>query len=111
MLRTRDKATGKRLNDRPSTSVASHLSWRQAGWDARLGLQYTGSQDSYGNRLPAYTLWNASLGRAWKLNATQSLTLRAGLENLGNVRLAEKSPNFGYAEQGRRVFVTARLDF
>ena len=46
-----------------------------------------------------------------KLGATQSLNLRAGLENLGNVRLAEKSPNFGYAELGRRVFVSARLDF
>ncbi len=111
LLRTRDKTTGQRLNDRPSTSVASHLAWRAAGWDARLGLQYTGSQDSSGYRLPAYTLWNASVGRAWKLNATQSLNLRAGLENMGDVRLAEKSPNFGYAEQGRRVFVTARLDF
>lgn len=111
LLRTRDKATGKRLNDRPSTSVASHLAWRQAGWDARAGLQYTGSQHSYGNRLPAYTLFNASVGRAVKLSATQSLSLRAGLENLGNVRLAEKSPNFGYAELGRRVFVSARLDF
>ena len=30
---------------------------------------------------------------------------------LGNLRLAEKSPNFGYAEQGRRVFLSARLDF
>ena len=111
LLHTRDKATGKRLNDRPTTSVASHLAWRAAGWDTRLGLQYTGGQESYGNKLPAYTLWNASLGRAWKLNATQSLNLRAGLENLGNVRLAEKSPNFGYAELGRRVFVSARLDF
>jgi len=39
------------------------------------------------------------------------LNLRAGLENLGDLRLAEKSPAFGYAEQGRRVFVSARLDF
>ncbi|WP_404302494.1 TonB-dependent receptor plug domain-containing protein [Alicycliphilus denitrificans] len=111
LLHTRDKTTGQRLNDRPRASVASHLAWRAVGWDARLGLQHTGGQDSSGYRLPAYTLWNASLGRAWKLNATQSLQFRAGLENLGNARLAEKSPNFGYAEQGRRVFLSARLDF
>ncbi len=35
---------------------------------------------------------------------------RAG-EPFGNVRLAEKSPAFGYAEQGRRVFASARLEF
>lgn len=111
LLRTRDKATGKRLNDRPTTSVASHLAWRQGGWDARVGLQYTGTQESYGNKLPAYTLFNASVGHVVRINATQHLNLRAGLENLGNVRLAQKSPNFGYAELGRRVFVSARLDF
>ncbi len=111
VLHTRDKTTGKRLNDRPTTSVASHLAWRVDGWDLRLGLQHTGSQESYGNKLPAYTLWNASVGRVWKLGGTQSLNVRAGLENMGNVRLAEKSPNFGYAEQGRRVFLSARLDF
>lgn len=111
LLHTRDKTTGKALNDRPRSSLASHLAWRQGGWDARAGLQYTGSQESYGNKLPAYTLFNVSAGRAIKLNATQSLNLRAGLENLGNVRLAEKSTNFGYAELGRRAFVSARLDF
>jgi outer membrane receptor for ferrienterochelin and colicins len=111
LLRTRDKATGKRLNDRPTASVASHLDWRVAGWNARLGLQYTGSQNSSGGKLPSYTLFDVSAGRAWKLGATQSLNLRVGLENLGDVRLAEKSPSFGYAEQGRRVFVSARLDF
>lgn len=111
LLRTRDKATGERLSDRPDTSVASRLAWRVAGWDAQLGAEYTGSQTSSGQRLPAYTLWNASVGRAWALGAHQRLNLRAGLENLGDLRLAEKSPAFGYAEQGRRVFVSARLDF
>ena len=111
LLRTRDKATGERLSDRPDTSVASRLAWRVAGWDAQLGAEYTGRQTSSGQRLPAYTLWNASVGRAWALGAHQRLNLRAGLENLGDLRLAEKSPAFGYAEQGRRVFVSARLDF
>ena len=111
LLHTRDKSTGKALNDRPRSSLASHLAWHQSGWDARVGLQYTGRQESYGNQLPAYTLVNLSAGRVIKLGATQGLNLRAGLENLGNVRLAEKSPNFGYAELGRRVFVSARLDF
>jgi outer membrane receptor for ferrienterochelin and colicins len=111
LLHTRDKATGQKLSDRPDTSVASRLAWRVARWDAQLGAEYTGRQTSSGERLPAYTLWNASVGTSWALGGTQRLNLRAGLENLGNLRLAEKSPAFGYAEQGRRAFVTARLDF
>ena len=111
LLRTRDKATGERLSDRPGASVASRLVWRVAQWDAQLGLEHTGHQASSGTRLPAYTLWNASVGRAWRFGSGQRLNLRAGLENLGDLRLAGKSPAFGYAEQGRRVFVNARLDF
>ena len=39
------------------------------------------------------------------------LHLRAGLDNLTNLRLAEKSADFGWAERGRRLFVNARVDF
>jgi len=111
LLRTRDKTTGEALSDRPRTSASSRLAWRVAGWQAQLGLDYTGSQTSSGERLPAYTLWNASLGRAWSVGGGRTLHLRTGLQNIGDLRLAEKSPGFGYAEQGRRLFVNARLDF
>jgi len=111
LLRTRDKTTGERLSDRPNNRTVARLVWRAGIWDAQLGSEYTGSQRSTGQRLPAYTLWNISGGAAWKLGSTQRLSARAGVENLGNVRLAEKSSAFGYAEQGRRVFVVARMDF
>ena len=62
-------------------------------------------------KLPAYTLWNASVGRAWKLGGERQLHLSTGIQNLGNVRMQEESPNFGWAEQGRRFFVNARMDF
>lgn len=110
-LRTRDKATGKQLSDRPRTSFTSRLSWRVAHWTAQVEAEYTGSQISSSARLPAYTLWNASVGRMWNLGDDRKLHLRAGLQNMGDLRLAEKSPAFGYAEQGRRVFVSGRLDF
>ena len=45
------------------------------------------------------------------LGDTRALVLRAGLENIGNVNLAEKSEHFGYAERARRLFVSARVDF
>ena len=50
-------------------------------------------------------------GRAWSVGDGRTLHLRTGLQNIGNLRLADKSPSFGYAEQGRRLFVNARLDF
>lgn len=108
LLKTRDKATGKALEDRPKTTLASRLDWRAGdGWSARAGLEYTGSQTSAGLDLPGYTLWNASVGK--KLG--QTFSVRAGINNLTDVRLAEKSPNFGYAESGRTLFATLRADF
>jgi len=111
LLHTRDKTTGERLSDRPNHRTTSRLAWRSGTWDAQLGTEYTGNQRSAGQRLPAYTLWNASVGTFWPWGSEQRLSLRAGVENLGNLRLAEKSPAFGYAEQGRRAFVVARVDF
>lgn len=113
LLHTRDKSTGKKLADRPSSSLTSRLEWKgQEGWSARLTGEFTGSQTGTdGAALPAYALWSASVGKQFALDAHRKLVLRAGLENIGNVNLAEKSESFGYAERARRVFVTARVDF
>ena len=113
LLHTRDKSTGKKLADRPSTSLTSRLEWQGSeGWSARLSGEFTGSQTGTdGAALPSYALWSASVGRQLPLGERRKLVLRAGLENIGNVHLAEKSEHFGYAERARRVFVTARVDF
>ena len=113
LLHTRDKSTGKKLADRPSTSLTSRLEWQgQQGWSARLTGEFTGSQTATdGSNLPSYALWSASVGKQFALDAQRKVVLRAGLENIGNVHLAEKSENFGYAERARRVFVSARVDF
>ena len=39
------------------------------------------------------------------------LSWRAGVDNIGNVRLAEKAADFGYAIRGRTYFVNLRADF
>lgn len=111
LLRTRDKSTGRALQDRPNTSFTTRLDWKAGGWNTQLAAEYTGSQTSANLPLPAYTLWHLSTGHAWQLGDGRSLHLRTGVQNLGNVRLANESPNFGYAEQGRRLFVNARVDF
>ena len=113
LLNTRDKTTGKRLADRPSSSLTSRLEWKDAtGWSARVGAEFIGSQTATdGAALPSYALWSASVGKQIALDAQRKLVLRAGLENIGNVNLAEKSEHFGYAERARRLFVSARVDF
>ena len=110
-LHTRDKTTGQQLNDRPRVAWNSTLVWQVQQWRTQLGAETTGKQQSASGKLPAYTLWNASVGRAWKLGGERQLHLSTGIQNLGNVRMQEESPNFGWAEQGRRFFVNARMDF
>ncbi len=70
-------------------------------------MQRTGTQYSASGELPAYALWNASVGKSLGAHCE----LRLALENLGNVRLAEKSPLFGYAERRRTVSVDLRVSF
>ena len=113
LLNTRDKTTGKRLADRPSSSLTSRLEWKDAtGWSARVGAEFIGSQTATdGAALPSYALWSASVGKQIALDGERKLVLRAGLENIGNVNLAEKSASFGYAERARRLFVSARVEF
>lgn len=107
-LHTKNEATGKELEDRPGITIASQLDWTIGhGWNARGAAEYYGTQTSAGEHLPAYALLNASIGK--RLDKTFSL--RAGINNLTDVRLADKSPNFGYAELGRNAFVTVRADF
>ncbi|MBP6754084.1 MAG: TonB-dependent receptor, partial [Alicycliphilus sp.] len=113
LLNTRDKTTGQKLADRPSSSLTSRLEWKDAtGWSARVSAEFIGSQTATGGgALPSYALWSASVGKRIALEAQRTLVLRAGLENIGNVNLAEKSENFGYAERARRLFASARVDF
>ena len=109
LLTTKDGSTGKELTDRPRHVLHSQLAWQGAsGFSARLGVDLTGSQRTAGGaRLPAYTVVNASVGQ----QINKLLSWRAGVDNIGNVRLAEKAADFGYAIRGRTYFVNLRADF
>lgn len=107
-LSTEDKSTGKELADRPEIAVASQVDWQLGdAWSARGAVEYYGHQyDTTRVRLPTYAIWNFSIGKM----ITKHVSLRAGLNNISDVNLAEKSPNFGYAEMGRNAFVTLRAE-
>ena len=72
-------------------------------------LDYTGRArlNRAGQRLPAYTVFNLSVGQ----QINKMLSWRAGLDNVGNVRLADKSADFGYAIRGRTLALSVRAEF
>jgi outer membrane receptor for ferrienterochelin and colicins len=107
-LRTRDRSTGDELSYRPKLSLTSRLDWTGPnGWSARLGLERVGSQHADDSRLPGYNLWNASVSKAFG----ERYTVQLAFENIGNVRLADVSQDFGYAERGRMVSLNLRARF
>lgn len=109
LLRTKDLDMGTELEYRPRSTLNSRLDFNgPGGWSARVGLNYTGSQ--YRNdtdRLPAYSMWNASVAN----QLTKNYSVRIGVDNLGDVRLADKSPNFRHVERGRMVYINLLADF
>ncbi len=108
LLHARD-GNGAELVNRPRSVVHSRLRWEAPrDFDLRLGAHYTGRQRVSANtRLPGYTLTDASIGQ--KINP--HVSWRVGLDNLGNLRLAEKSPDFGYAIRGRTWFTQLQIEF
>lgn len=109
LLRTRDSDTGKELEYRPRLNASARLDYAGPdGWSARIGLRHTGSQYREGTRrLPAYTIWDASIAR----ELGRHYTIRLGANNIGNVRLADKSPDFRHAERGRVIYLDLQADF
>lgn len=107
LLRTRDRSSGEELSYRPKRTLSASLDWVRGPWSARVGTEYTGPQRGSTTALPGYTLWNASLSRSFGERAD----LRLGIDNLGDLRLAEEAADFGYAERGRSASLALRLHF
>lgn len=108
MLDSEDRNTGQELEYRPRTSAASSLEWAgPAGWTAQVGMQLIGKQHSAQGELPAYSLWNLRLGKI----VGAGFKLQLAVENLADLRLAEESPLFGYAERGRTISANLRYSF
>lgn len=105
-LDARNLTADQRLGDRSRHLANSILKWMpSATFDAQLRTEYVGSQLTYSSNvayaLPAYSLWHLELSQ--KLSA--NLTLRGGIENIGDERLADQSETFNYAEPGRTYHI------
>lgn len=107
-----NRDTGAELDGRPRHGGNLGLEWAQGPWQTRLtgeyiGRQYLTATTGGSQRAPSYALLH--LSGSYRIN--DNLRLRAGLNNLTDVRLADKSPLFGYAEQGRTVYVSMNASF
>lgn len=107
-----NRTEGQRLGDSSRHSGNNALLWQpKVGFQARLRHEYIGSQTRYSNGaaldLPAYSLWHLELSQSLGNN----LRLRAGVENLGDKRMADLSDDFFYAEPGRVLHVGLNASF
>ncbi|WP_432467421.1 TonB-dependent receptor domain-containing protein [Agarivorans sp. Z349TD_8] len=99
---------GNPLSNRPEHVANANLNW----WvserlNSIVSAVYTGKQYNSGSELPAYT--TVDLGLAFQ--ATTALNLKAGVKNLFDLRLDEKSQDFSGHELGRNVYLSANYDF
>lgn len=102
---------GQRLEKRPRHAVGLRLNWRQGPWRAGFDAQYSGGQVLASTTVgqapqPAPDLTRLAAHVARELG--QGLTLSAGVDNLGKLRLVEASKLFTGAEPPRTWRVALR---
>lgn len=111
-LDPKNRQTGERLADRARHSGGATLAWSPLpAWTARLRAEFVGRQlnsDVRGDERPGYAL----LSLYGDYAVTRHLTLQAGIENLGDRRLAaEDASRYSLADEGRRYYVGLNARF
>jgi outer membrane receptor for ferrienterochelin and colicins len=105
-----DRTADTQLDNRPRHQATAELEWQvQPDFSATLRLQHVGKQNtSTGTgEAPAYTM--SSIYGDYAFNSATSI--RFGVENLEDHRLANDDPAFALADPGRRVFVALSTNF
>jgi len=106
------------LEGRPEHTVSAKLVYTLADWGLQgiLRYQYIGEQ-VYTNdedeleEVSGYSLWHAAL-RKTILNKKQvKVDLQAGVENIGDVRLADESILYPFEERGRLFYAKVSTNF
>ena len=113
-LDAEDTKNDVRLDQRPRHTVNAKLkyTWDTVGLSTALRFQYIADQvlendDDELVEAPDYGLWNFS-ARKTLLN---NFEIQLGVDNIGDVRLADKSDLFAYEERGRFYYAYLRASF
>lgn len=112
-LDPKNRETGETLADRPRHSGAATLAWMPLpDWTAKLRAEVVGRQYSTGSSTrterPGYALWSVYADYA----VNRYLTVQAGVENLGDRRLAaEDAASYSLADEGRRYYLGMNARF
>ncbi|CBL46181.1 addiction module killer protein [gamma proteobacterium HdN1] len=111
-LDAQDADTHEELTGRPEWSANTRLEWQQERVKAALEWQYTGHQmlkntASQLEEVPAYSLVNLNAQYRWN----DQLSFRAGIDNLADLQLEDKSTLFGYVEARRTAWVGTEVSF
>jgi outer membrane receptor for ferrienterochelin and colicins len=103
----------QRLEGRPRHTLSAALEWEKNGWLASIRAEHQADQVVIppGSRtmvdLPETTLWNVGLSR----QLSKNFEFRAGIENLTNLRLEEKSSAFRHEEYPRTLRLEVKGSF
>ncbi|WGM45894.1 Colicin I receptor [Brevundimonas sp. NIBR10] len=111
-LDSQNRDTGAPLSERPEHSGHATLRWQpDDGRFLQLRGEYVGEQFMLSNSIQypvdAYTL--VSLEGGYRLDP--KLWVRAGVQNLGDVQMAEESAYFSFAEPGRFYYLSFTASF
>jgi len=111
-LQTKNVATGNTLENRPNHKAHGTLTWQALDYlSANVSAHYTGPQREGGvnvaNKVPGYTVYNVGVTG----DVNDAIQLQAGVKNITNVILGEKSTRFQTHELGRNYYVSANYRF
>lgn len=96
------------LDNRPKVLANLGLDWQaNERLLAFMKVNYTGEQVYSGNDLPGYTRVDVGAN----MDVTESLVMRAGIKNLTDVDLEDKSSGFNFNELGRNYYLSATYNF
>ena len=102
---------GNRLKHRPRHTISGGLNWDNNDWQFNLNAEYLSGQIIEHNRVtnsvPGYTLWN--IGARKRIN--KNLEFAAGIDNVTDVRLEDKSAAFRHEEYPRTLKLELRSSF
>ncbi len=103
--------TGQRLERRPRHTLSAGVLWEKNSWKLNLNAEHLADQLIEQTRIvtkvPDYTLWNVGVRKSINKN----LELAAGIENLTDVRLEDKSAAFRHEEYPRTLRLELRGNF